>query len=95
MCLDLVDGGDNFGSLEEFLEATLVKIGDTDSLNFTGIEKFFHRSPGIGDRDISECELAGFGMWELLITRPKDNWPVDLRLQSVFVILDANSQLTR
>lgn len=95
VCLDLVDGGDNFGSLEEFLKATFVEIGDTDSLNFAGVEKLFHRSPGIGDRDISEREFAGFGVWELLITRPEDNWPMDLMLQSVFGISGANGQLTR
>lgn len=84
MCLDLVDGGDDFGSLEEFLETANVEIGDTDSLNFAGVEKFFHRSPGVGDRDISERELAGFGVWELFIARSEDNWPMDLGLQSVF-----------
>lgn len=84
MCLDLVDGGDDFGSLEEFLKTANVEIGDTDSLNFAGVEKFFHRSPGFGDRDIGERELAGFGVWELLITRSEDNWPMDLGLQLVF-----------
>lgn len=84
MCLDLVDGRDDFGGLEEFLKTANVEIRDTDSLNFAGVEKLFHRSPGVGDRDISERELASFSVWELLIARPEDNWPMNLGLQSVF-----------
>lgn len=87
--LDLVDGGDDFGSLEEFLNTALVEIGDTDSPNLASVEKFFHRSPGVGNWNISEHELAGFGVWELFIAGFEDNWPMDLMFLSAFGISGA------
>lgn len=43
--LDLVDGGDDLGLLEELLEVLDAVVGDTDSLDLAGVKKLLHRLP--------------------------------------------------
>lgn len=45
--LYLVDSGDDLGGCEKFLDVGDGKVRDTDSLNFAGVEKLLHGSPGL------------------------------------------------
>lgn len=49
MDLHLVDGRDDLGGLQEGLEVSDTKVGDTDGSGLAGVDELLHFLPGVGE----------------------------------------------